>query len=87
MPQSDAAYWDSARRARDKLVNEYLQHPDVNLIDMGYPPESGGENQAVVLRIHVVEHWFRLPAEKRVAFPAEVDGFRVVVVPGTYKAG
>jgi hypothetical protein len=86
MQQYDPQYWENARCARDKLANEYLEHPDVSLVDIGYPPEKTEENnELVVLRVHVTEHWFKLPVAERVAFPGEVDGFQVVIIRGDYR--
>lgn len=89
MPHNDSQYWERARRAREKLASGYLEHPDVSLIDMGYPPEKAESNHdaPLVLRVHVTEHWFTLPVAERVAFPAEVDGFQVVIVRGDYRLG
>ena len=81
----DEALWTRARRARDKLVDRYLGHPDVTLIGIGPAPEGGEESGQLVLRIHVRERWMNAKPEDRVAFPEQVDGIPVVVLPGEYR--
>lgn len=71
------------RRARDKLIDQYLDHPDVSLIDIGYAPARQGKE--VVLRVHVSEQWFNLPTEERLSFPDLVEGIPVTVIPGDYR--
>ena len=85
MSQQDSEFWTKARGAQEKLVNQFIHHPDVSLIDIGYPPESDEKNREVVLRIHVRERWLKARPEERVTFPEEVDGIRVVVMPGDYR--
>jgi hypothetical protein len=85
MSQVDSEFWDRARRARDKLAAQFLDHPDVSLIDIGYAPERGEETEEVVLRIHVRERWVKAQPEERVAFPKQVDGIPVVVILGEYQ--
>ena len=84
MSQHDTETLNRARRARDKLVDMYLGHPDVTLIDIGYAPEREGDAEQVVLRIHVRERWMNARPEERVTFPEQVDGIRVVVTLGEY---
>ncbi len=86
MSQQDSEFWDKARRARDKLAAQFLDHPDVSLIDIGYPIEQGQVGKEVVLRIHVRERWMKAKPEERTAFPAEVEGIPVIVMFGDYKA-
>jgi hypothetical protein len=82
MTHESAEYWDKIRHALDKLVEAFVYHPDVTLIDAGYAPaEQGGNGEKVVLRIHVRERWLRARPEERTAFPAQVDGIPVVVMP------
>lgn len=75
-----------ARRARDLLVSQFINSPDVVLIDIGIPTNTDLENNKneIVIRIHVREHWFNSKPEERLNFPKEIEGFRVVVVPGDY---
>ena len=86
MPQRDAEFMNRARRARDKLVDQFLDHPEVSLIDIGHAPkEQGGKTDQLVLRIHVRESWTKARPKDRVAFPDQVDGIPVVVIPGDYQ--
>jgi len=85
MSQADSEFWSRARRARDKLVDQFINHPDVSLIDIGYAPERGETTEEIALRIHVREHWVKAKPEERVAFPKQVDGIPVVVMLGEYQ--
>jgi hypothetical protein len=85
MSQEDSGFWTRVGRARDKLVDQFLNHSDVTLIGIGYAPERGEETKEVVLRIHVRERWMKAKPEERVAFPEEVDGIPVVVMLGEYQ--
>jgi hypothetical protein len=78
-------FWDKARRARDKLVDQFSYHPDVSLIDIGISPESDESAEEMVLRIHVREHWMKASPDERLAFPKDVDGIRVIVMLGDYR--
>jgi hypothetical protein len=75
-----------ARRARDLLVSQFINSPDVVLIDIGIPTNTDVENKKdeIVIRIHVREHWFNSRPEERLNFPKEIEGIRVVVVLGDY---
>jgi hypothetical protein len=84
MSQKDSEFWARARRARDKLVDRYIHHPDVSAVDIGYAPERGEEAEEIVLRIHVRERWTKAEPQKRVTFPEQVDGIPVVVMLGEY---
>ena len=85
MSPQEAELWSIARRARDKLADQFLDHPDVSLIAIGYAPEVDEGTRSIALRIHVRERWFRSKPEERVTFPADVDGIPVVVVPAAYR--
>ncbi|MFQ5473951.1 MAG: hypothetical protein ACE5FA_13865, partial [Dehalococcoidia bacterium] len=85
MSQEDSEFWARARLARDKLVDQVLDHPDVSLIDIGYAPERDEETEEIVLRIHVRERWMKAEPEERVAFPEDVDGIPVIVMLGDYR--
>jgi len=83
MSEKNSELWDRARRARDKLVDQFLDHPDVSLIDIGYDPdrEGGGNAERIVLRVHV-----RRPlTREEVGLPAEIDGIPVRVLVGDYR--
>jgi hypothetical protein len=86
VPRYDAEFWSKARRARDKLEKQYIFHPDVSLIDIGYAPDQSDENEeTIALRIHVKERWMQAGPEERIDFPTTMDGIPVVVVPGDYE--
>ena len=86
MSQRNSEFWNRARRARDKLADQFLGHPDVSLIDIGYAPsEQGKSAKEVVLRIHVRENWLQAKPEERIHFPKQVDGIRAIVIPGEYR--
>jgi hypothetical protein len=84
MPKYDAQFWNKAHLARDKLVKQYIYHPDVSLIDIGYAPEEGELSDTIALRIHVKERWMRAKPQERVSFPEAIYGIPVVVMPGDY---
>lgn len=74
---------DQARRAQAKLANRLLRYPQVQLIDIGYPPgiraeEAGDE---LVLRVHLQ----RLGDKNALPIPAEVDGIPVYVIAADYR--
>ena len=86
MPPTNSKLWNVIRRARDKLSAQFLDHPDVSLIDIGYAPVSQAESaEAVVLRIHVQEKWLKEKPEERVVFPEQMDGIPIIVMPGDYR--
>ena len=82
MSQRDSEFWTRARRTRDKLIDQFIHHPDVIGIDIGYAPDRGEVADELVLRIHVQERWIKASPETRVAFPEQVEGISVVVMPG-----
>jgi hypothetical protein len=84
MTQQDADFWARARRAQDKLVAQFLDHPDVSLIDIGYAEEGEQRTDTLAIRIHVRDSWFNASPEKRVNFPDAVDDISVVVIRGDY---
>jgi hypothetical protein len=83
MSQRNSELWNKARRARDKLVDRFLDHPEVSLIDIGYDPdqEGGGNAEHIVLRVHV-----RRPlTREEIGLPAQVDGIPVRMLVGDYR--
>lgn len=74
-----------ATRARDQLIEQYMHDPDVTMIDVGYDPEKEKTAENAVLRIHVRQRWMNASSDKRTAFPKEVDGIRVIVLPGEFR--
>lgn len=86
MVERDSEFWARIGRARDKLADRFLDHPDVSLIDIGYPLERGSIAESeVMLRIHVRERWMKAKPEERVAFPEQIDGIPVTVMLGEYR--
>jgi len=81
MSQEDSEFWTKARGARDKLVDQFLDHPDVSLIDIGYPMEGGKiTKKELVLRVHVR----RSSAKVELGLPREIDDIPVHVVVADY---
>jgi hypothetical protein len=83
MSQADSEFWVKARRARDKLADQFLKHPDVGLIDIGYDldAKSGEDTERIVLRVHVGRSLTR----EMLGLPAEIDGIPVRVVVADYR--
>ena len=78
MSQRNSEFWNRARRARDKLVDQFLDHPDVNLIDIGYDVDQEGREatERIALRVHIR----RSLARELLGLPAEIDGIPIRVV-------
>jgi hypothetical protein len=85
MSPRDSEFWTRARRARDELEDRFMGHPDVTLIDIGNAPDRAEGNEQIVLRIHVRRRWMETDPAQRVAFPKEVAGIPVVVVPEEFR--
>lgn len=71
-----------ARNALDKLARQYLHHPSVSLIDMGFDPVQGdvGQTPEVVLRLHV-----RPGSDvNAMQFPSQIDGIPVRIITADY---
>lgn len=84
MVQLDAKFWERARRARDRLAQQFLDHPDVRLIDIGRDPaapESDNGLKRPVLRIHVRQPLSR----EKLGLPAELDGISICVLVADYR--
>ena len=85
MTEQETGFQGRAQRALDKLVERYIYDPDVTFIDAGYAPATQDETtEDIVLRIHVRERWLNARPEERTAFPEQVDGVRVIVLPVDY---
>lgn len=85
MSRNESEFWTRARHARDELIAQFMSHPDVNLIDIGYAPDAGEGAEEIVLRIHVRERWMEACPDQRVAFPSKVAGIPVSVMHGDYR--
>lgn len=81
MPAEDTEFWVRAYQARDKLVDQFLDHPEVSLIDLGYDLASDRATGQIVLRVHL-----RRPATRQaLGLPEQIDGIPVRVVAGDYR--
>jgi hypothetical protein len=80
MEQQSSSLWQRAEGAREQLSARFRDDPAVSLIDIGRPPDAAGPGAPLVLRVHVARD--DGPAER---FPAEIDGFKVVVMRGDYQ--
>ena len=85
MSQQNSEFWQRAYRARDVLAAQFLGHPAVSLIDIGYVMDGSEIRGDIVLRIHVRESWVNARPEERVRFPDQVDGIPVIVMRGDYR--
>jgi hypothetical protein len=74
-----------AHQARDVLVEQFLAHPDVSLIDISYLPGGKQTEEDLVLRIHVRDQWMQASPTERVTFPSKIDGFAILIVHGDYQ--
>jgi hypothetical protein len=82
MPAEDADFLTRAYQARDKLIKQFFDRPEVSLIDIGDDPENPGQPQRLVLRVHVRQ----AAAQQGLGLPEEVDGIPVrVVKKGDYR--
>jgi hypothetical protein len=82
MLSRDSEPWLRARRARELLIRDFIDHPDVSLIELGFDEDPGlGEPQdQLVLRVHVR----RETTAAALGLPAEVEGIPVRAVTGDY---
>jgi len=83
MSTEESEFWARARQAQSKLVDRFLDHPEVSLIDIGYDLDSKGKKvpNRIVLRVHV-----RFPSTReKLNFPLEINGIPVRVVVADYK--
>lgn len=75
---------ERARRARAALAQAIGLHRAVSMVDIGLAGQRGEKDPSleaseIVLRVHLREEQCDLE------LPDEMDGFRVVVVPGNYQ--
>lgn len=81
MSSGDTEFLDRIRRARDQLSDQFLYHPEVSLIDIGFDPEDSSADERLVLRIHL-----RTTASReQLDLPVEIDGIPVCVIIADYK--
>ncbi len=79
MPPTEESELEKARRALIKLEHQFLSHPAISLMDIGYDPEDEG-SQRLVLRIHLRQP----PAGLALDLPSEIDGIPVRLIRGDY---
>jgi hypothetical protein len=80
MSQPDPERLQRARQALDILVQTYIHHPDVSMIDMGFDRHPSGGDQ-IVLRVHVR----RSSAAETLQLPTEIDGIPIRIMAGDYR--
>jgi hypothetical protein len=78
MPQEK--FPEQALRAKEKLMAQYFNHPEVEMIDIGYDLENPGAPRRVVLRVHT-----RPTDRPTLNLPTEVDGVPVSTITADYK--
>lgn len=73
---------EQAQRALDKLAGQFLSHPAVSLIDMGFDPQTSPDDQSpgLVLRVHL-RPGARLEG---LNLPTQVDGIPVRTIMANY---
>ncbi|MCL5996816.1 MAG: hypothetical protein M1546_12285 [Chloroflexi bacterium] len=85
MTTQDAGFWDKARRARDKLAAQFVDHPAVSLIDIGTVHAEGQRTDRLAIRIHLRDTWLLAHPQHTLNFPDQVDGILVAVLGGNYR--
>ncbi|MGH9838849.1 MAG: hypothetical protein ACREEM_08705 [Blastocatellia bacterium] len=73
-------FMERAIRAKDKLAEQFLNHPTVELIDIGYDLESPENSQQIVLRVHT-----KSSARAALKVPDEIDGIPVKLMTANYE--
>jgi hypothetical protein len=68
--------WDKIRAAHEQLVAQFLHHPDVSLIDIGYESENQAQSQPIALLIHVR----RPEATQTLGAPDNINGIPVRIM-------
>ena len=66
-------------RALNKLIAQFVDHPDVNGIDVGLPLGAKGSGP-LVLRVFVKKRWQLTGSDQRLVIPKKVDDIPVVVI-------
>ena len=80
MPQDNDEVMAVGKQARDKLAAQFINHPVVSLIDIGYNQESSPQSASIVLRVHIR----RSTTKSALGIPDEIDGIPVCLVIGDY---
>ena len=81
MTGGDLENLERAQTARQKLANQFLDHPEVSLIDIGYDSESRDRKEQIVLRVHLRQ----TAAQEKLQIPAEIDGIPVRVLHADFR--
>ncbi|MFN2151597.1 MAG: hypothetical protein ACK2T5_08380 [Anaerolineales bacterium] len=81
MTEGDLENLERAQTARQKLANQFLDHPEVSLIDIGYDSESRDRKEQIVLRVHLRQ----TAAQEKLQIPAEIDGIPVRVLHADFR--
>lgn len=81
MAENSSTHWNTLSLARDKLAAQIGDRPEISLIDIGVDPQSQEQPAAEVIRVHVRRQW----TQQKIPIPEQIDGTRVVVVPGDYQ--
>lgn len=82
---SSKAEQQQLQQAQAVLARQYLNHPDVTLIDIGSVMQQGQPTSQVAVRIHVRTQWQQQRPEERVRFPEQINGIPVVIMVGDYQ--
>jgi hypothetical protein len=77
-PDSNDLYF-RLTRALNKLIAQFVDHPDVNGIDVGLPPGAKGSGP-LVLRVFVKKGWQLTGSDQRLDIPTKVDDIPVVLI-------
>jgi hypothetical protein len=67
-------------RAKEKLFAQVFDHPEVEMIDIGYDLENPDAPQRIVLRVHT-----RPTDPSTLKLPSDVDGVPVIKIAADYK--
>lgn len=81
MDAEQAEFFERAKRARDRLSEQFLYQPGISLIDIGFDPQDHSDSPRLVLRVHIR----RFVNPGMLGLPAEIDGIPVRVVSGDYQ--
>ena len=81
MIEGDLENLERAQTARQKLANQFLDHPEVSLIDIGYDSESRDRKEQIVLRVHLRQ----TAAQEKLQIPTEIDGIPVRVLHADFR--
>ena len=85
MSREVSGFWKKIHRAQKNLEDQFLNDLDLSLIDIDYSPKHYTKTDEIMLRIHVRKHWMEAMPEERDAFPDQLDGIPVIVIPGDYQ--